>query len=145
MLEQVASVFVDMKDMLKKVKKNNYETRMDGFRKKYGHYFTEMVTYVEEQEDKEAAAKLVAETFVTEVKEMATEKGKITGRKQVDMNFFMIYYVFPAILLTEHEQAKLIADTICNLWGDTFKDSKIGYTTFEQLNGAFRTKILGIF
>ena len=29
---------------------------------------------------------------------------------QTDLNFFMIYYVFPAILLTEHDDAKLIAD-----------------------------------
>lgn len=145
MLEQVGEIFSDMKDMLKKVKKNNYETRMDDFRGKYGHYFDEMVTYTENQEDKEAAAAQIAETFVAAAKEVATVKGKITGRRQVDMNFFMIYYVFPAILLTEHPQAKIVADGICNLWGETFKDSKIGYTSFEQLNGAFRNKIFGIF
>ena len=35
------------------------------------------------------------------------KKGKIwTGAIQTDLNFFMIYYVFPAILLTEHDDAK---------------------------------------
>lgn len=145
MLEQVAEIFFGMKEMLKKIKKNNYETRMNDFREKYGHYFTEMVTWTESREDKETAAAEVAESFVSSVKEMAEEKGRIGGRKQVDMNFFMIYYVFPAILLTEHEDAVTVADAICKCWGDTFKDSKIGYTTFEKLNESFRTKILGIF
>lgn len=145
MLEQVAEIFSNMKEMLKKVKKNNYEARMNDFRKSYGHYFDEMVTYVEKEEDKEKAADEVAAVFVERVKEMAEVKGKISGRKQVDMNFFMIYYVFPAILLTENEQSKAVADAICRLWGDTFKDSRIGYTTYEQLYGSFRNKIFGLF
>ena len=34
---------------------------------------------------------------------------------QTDLNFFMIYYVFPAILLTEHDDAKLIAELSADL------------------------------
>ena len=95
--------------------------------------------------DKEQAAQDVAEAFVAAVKSYAEVKGKIGGRKQADMNFFMIYYVFPAILLTEHENADDIAKTICKKWGKTFKDSNIGYTTYEKLNKSFRNKIFGIF
>ncbi len=145
MLQQIETIFEDMEAMLKRIKKKTYEPRMNDFRDKYGHYFTEMTEYVDGKEDKEAAVAEVADAFIMAVKNHFEVKGKIGGRKQVDMNFFMIYYVFPAILLTEHPEADNLAKSICALWGDTFKDSKIGYTTFEKLNGAFRNKILGIF
>ena len=75
----------------------------------------------------------------------ATKKGKIDSRTQVDLNFFMIYYVFPTILGTEHEYAKLIADSICSAWGKRFKESQIQYTDYDTLYGSFREKIFGIF
>lgn len=145
MLEQVESMFDNMVGMLKKIKKKTYEPRMQGFRLKYSDYFTEMTEYMDSMEDKEQAAQDIAEAFVSAVKAGAEKNGKIGGRKQVDMNFFMIYYVFPAILLTEHENAKEIADAICARWGKTFKNSEIGYTTYEKLYDSFRNKIFGIF
>ena len=145
MLNQVESIFDDMIAMLKKIKKKTYEPRMKDFRERYGHYFTEMTEYLDSMEDKEQAAQDVADAFVAAVKSHAEVKGKIGGRKQVDMNFFMIYYVFPAILLTEPENADDIDKAICKKWGKTFKDSNIGYTTYEKLNESFRNKIFGIF
>ena len=147
MLEQVVSMFDNYENMLKKLKKKSYEERMKGFREKYGHYFTEMTAYVENTDsDKRNAACLeTAEAFIGAVQEKFQVNGKMKGRTQADLNFFMIYYVFPAILLTEHESAKEIADAICNQWGASFKDSKIGYTTYDSLYGAFREKIFGIF
>lgn len=145
MLEQVASMFDNMELMLKKLKKKTYEPRMNEFRENYGHFINEMTDYIEQQEDKTAATEKMAETFVTAVKERFTVKGKIGGRKQADMNFFMIYYVFPAILLTEHEEADALASAICSCWSKTFKDSKIGYTSYEILYNSFRNKIFGIF
>ena len=145
MLNQVECIFDDMVAMLKKIKKKTYEPRMKDFRERYGHYFTEMTKYLDSMEDKEQAAQDVADAFVAAVKSHAEVKGKIGGRKQADMNFFMIYYVFPAILLTEHVNADDIAKAICKKWGKTFKDSNIGYTTYEKLNESFRNKIFGIF
>lgn len=145
MLERVESIFDNMVVMLKKLKKKNYEERMMNFRQEYGHYIQEMTEYVDSQEEKEAAVNTIAEVFTDKVKEHAEVKGRINGRKQADMNFFMIYYVFPAILLTEHEAAERIADAICEKWGRTFKDSKIGYTSYEKLYESFRNKIFGIF
>ena len=91
------------------------------------------------------AAKEIAEVFVEAVKSRYEVKGKIKGTVQADLNFFMIYYVFPAILKRNHEYAKLLADTLCETWGSSFKNSKIGYTDYETLYKAFREKIFGIF
>lgn len=145
MLDQVEIMFENMPAMLKKIKKKTYEPRMKEFREKYGHYITEMTDYTDATEDKDAACEEIANTFIRALKGHFEKKGKISGRTQVDMNFFMIYYVFPAILLTEHENADKIADTICKKWRKSFKDSNIGYTTYEKLNDSFRHKIFGIF
>lgn len=145
MLEHVESMFDDMSDMMKKLKKVSYENNMKGFRERNAHFFLEMTAYTEQAEDHDAAAGVVADAFVTTVKEAFSVNGRMKSRMQADLNFFMIYYVFPALLLTENEYADLLAKSICNLWGQTFKDSKIGYADYDKIHGAFREKIFGIF
>ena len=84
---------------------------------------------------KETAAKELAVDFTDKVYDayVSPKKGKIDSAIQTDLNFFMIYYVFPAILLTEHDAAKLIADHLCSRWGEKFKNSKIQYTDYDSL------------
>ena len=120
---------------------------MAEFLKEHGHYFKEMANYMEASENKDDAAREIAVCFVNEVEnKFATGKrSRVPQHIQVDLNFFMIYYVFPAILKTEHEQCKTIADAICGEWGTRFKDSKIGYTDYDTLFNSFREKIFGIF
>ena len=84
-------------------------------------------------------------SFVNAVKQIFEKRGKISGKVQMDLNFFMIYYVFPAILMTQNDNAKLMADTLCETWGKSFKDSKIGYTDYDTLYESFKEKIFGIF
>lgn len=143
MLDNVETVFDDMDAMLKKLKKKTYEERMKKFREEHGHYFLEMTQY--SQGNNQNDAEVVANIFVDKIKERFQVKGKINGRKQADMNFFMIYYVFPAILLTNEENADDVASAVCEKWGAVFKNSKIGYTTYEKLYDSFRHKIFGIF
>lgn len=147
MLDNITSIFDDMKNKLKHLKKKSYETNMAEFQKTHGHYFEEMTNRIDTAENKEAAAMEMANLFVDEVAEKyaSGKKKQIPQYIQVDLNFFMIYYVFPALLKTEHEDAKLIADSICEEWGKRFKESKIGYTDYETLYNSFREKIFGIF
>lgn len=144
MLEQVETMFDDMRDMMKKLKKASYEKNMSIFREKNEHFLQEMAQYVEQAEDKETAAKEVAVVFTGAVKNRFSVKGKIKPYLQTDLNFFMIYYVFPAILLTESEYKDLIAKSVCEEWGGKFVDSKIGYAGYDEIYGGFREKIFGI-
>ena len=147
MLNNVVSIFDNKKEMMQHLKKKNYEVNMKEFRKNYNNFFFEMTDYVGAAEDKETAAKEIAKIFVDET-EMKFAKGlgkKIPGYVQSDLNFFMIYYVFPAILMTLHDDSKLIADALCDEWKARFKDGQIGYTNYETLLGAFKEKIFGIF
>ncbi|MDY5871268.1 MAG: hypothetical protein ACI4EP_00840 [Suilimivivens sp.] len=145
MLENAEKIFDGMQEMMKKLKKSSYEKNMKMFREKNEHFFGEMTSYVEQAEEPEQAAKEIAVSFVDCVENHFSKKGKIGGRTQADLNFFMIYYTFPAILLTESEHAKKIADALCSEWGNRFKDSKIGYADYGKIYGAFREKIFGLF
>ena len=140
-------MFDDMSNMMKHLKKKNYEKNMEQFIRSYGHYVKEMTDFADAAESKEDAIKEIAVSFVDAVeKKFATgKKNKVPQYMQADLNFFMIYYVFPAILKAEHEQSKAIADGICEEWGARFKESKIGYTDYDTLYNSFREKIFGIF
>lgn len=147
MLDHVEIIFENMKPMMKKLKKKTYKANMDQFLAQYGHYFQEMVMLAEGADDKESKADEIARTFAERVEKkfISSKKGRIEDVVQLDLNFFMIYYVFPAILLTQHADSVMIADHIRDEWGRRFKDSKIQYTDYDSLYSAFREKIFGIF
>lgn len=147
MLANVSSMFDNMPVMLKKLKKKSYEEKYKQFWRTNMNYFFEMTDIVGAAENKETAAEKVAEIFVGAVEEKFAvgAKKKISGSVQTDMNFFMIYYVFPSILKTQHDDCKLIADTICAMWRIRFKNSEIGYTDYDTLYNSFKEKIFGIF
>lgn len=146
MLKGIEAIFENKEKLLEHLKKKSYEKNTEEFMEKHSHYIHEMTDYVDCSEDKEAAAREVGECMVQAVKENFTNKnGKIASRTQADLNFFMIYYVFPCILSMGQETSKLIADGICSVWGKSFKDSNIGYTDYDTLHKSFREKIFGIF
>lgn len=147
MLDHIEIIFDDMKPMMKKLKKKNYKENMDGFLNRHGHYFQEMMALTAEAENKEKVAGEIASVFVDSVEKKfaSPKKGRIDGVVQLDLNFFMIYYVFPAILLTGSEEAPLIADRVRDEWSGRFKDSDIQYSDYDAIYSAFREKIFGIF
>ena len=157
MLDHIEVIFDDMKPMMKKLKKKNYKENMDGFLNRHGHYFHEMTAMTAGAEDKGGKAEEIASVFVDSVEKkfaspkkgrvdgvIQPKKGRVDGVIQLDLNFFMIYYVFPAILLTEHEDSRLIADRIRDEWSGRFKDSDIQYSDYDTIYAAFREKIFGI-
>ena len=144
MLQQVETIFSDMGPMLKGLKKKTYEANMKVFREKNNEFFFEMMDQLK-FENKEAIARHLSNSFVAAVKQIFEKKGSIKGKVQMDLNFFMIYYVFPAILMTQSDHARLMADTLCETWGNSFKESKIGYTDYDTLHESFKEKIFGIF
>jgi hypothetical protein len=143
-MENVGTVFDGMQSMMKKLKKDSYQKNMIEFRSRNQTFLLEIVEYMEKDEEKEKAAKEIADNFVNQIAQRFSAGGKIKSRIQVDLNFFMIYYVFPAILLTESEHAVLLADAICSAWGNRFKESKIQYTDYDKLYTSFHDKIFGI-
>lgn len=145
MLNKIESIYENRKEMMKKLKKASYKKNMELFTENYGHYIVEMTDYIDHAKNREQAAGEIAEVFTDAVKTAFSKKGKINSGVQADLNMFTIYYVFPAILLTEHPDANRIADAICASWAKKFKNSNISYTTYDKLYETFHEKILGIF
>lgn len=146
MLENVEIIFEKKEMMMKHLKKAGYIQNMEIFRNEYGHFFDEMVSYVDLAEDKTSAAKTLADDFAGKVRDAHLNRfGRVSGKTQADLNLFMVYYVFPAIQLTENPVAKAICDAICASWVEKFPGNKIGYTTYEALIPQFKEKIFGIF
>lgn len=176
MLEQAGAMFDDMAGMLSRIKKKIYSERMAYFRQKNEQTLSEMIHFVEQVEvQKEAevskgaevqkeeemqkegevqgrtqkqreAASQAAKALADAVEARFAKRGKISGRTQMDINLFMIYYVFPAILLTQSECAVPLADAIRDEWRVRFRDSaQLEYTTYEEISNTFKEKILGMF
>ncbi len=139
-------MFDDMEAMMYRIKKKVYKERMEVFQRKNIDTIKEMTGYVEKAEDKKEAAAEVAVALAEAVANRFGKKGKISGRSQMDINLYMIYYVFPSILMTKSECAEILADAIRDEWRGRFRDSaQMNYTTFEELCGTFQEKFLGIF
>ena len=144
MLDHVEMMFDGMKYMIHNLRKPSYQENMEMFREKNGQFFQEMIQYVKQSPDGEAAAKEIADCITDAVKNSFSKKGKVHSRTQVDLNLFMIYYVFPAILLTESEDATMIADHIRDTWAAKFKNSDIQYADYDRIYESFQERIFGI-
>lgn len=145
MLQGIETIFEDKDAMLKHLKKKSFEKNTEEFRAKYGHFFVEMAEYTAQAEDKEQAAAEIGACIVDAVKRtFSNKRGKIDGRTQIDLNFFMIYYVFTNILRSG-EDGTIIADGVRDAWSQSFKDGEIQYTDYDSLYHSFREKIFGIF
>lgn len=148
MLEQAGTMFDNMEAMMYRIKKKVYAERMEQFQEKNRALLAEMTGFVEQAEEqrRDEAAAQVARAFADAVEARFARRGKISGRSQMDINLFMIYYVFPAILLSGSECAVPLADAIRDEWRGRFRDSaQIGYTTYEEISSTFQEKFLGLF
>ena len=145
MLDNIELIFTDLELMLRKLKKLSYEENMKRFQNEQGHFIDEMINHVKGSEDPDAAAGEVAQEFSDGVFSAFSQKGRMNGRKQADLNFFMIYYVFPAILLTNEDCSEKLCDGIRDAWNARFTGTNINYTTYDKLYSSFRNKIFGIF
>lgn len=151
MLDHGEALFENMQDMMKKLKKATYEERMEAFLTRHETYLDGMIGQVAAGREREAAAAEAAERFTEQVRTAFSAKGKINSRTQADLNFFMIYYVFPAILLraqknAEEECGRMLADHIRDSWRVKFRDSsKLQYADYDKIHDSFREKIFGIF
>lgn len=146
MLEQAGAMFDNMEAMMYRLKKKAYRERMEQFREKNGAVLAEMTDFVEQAQNRDEAAAQVAKALADAVEVRFAKRGKISGRSQMDINLFMIYFVFPAILLTQSECAVPLADAIRDEWRGHFRDSgQLGYTNYEEICGSFQEKFLGLF
>lgn len=142
MLDNVSIMMEDKLVALSGLKKERYESNVEVFGEKHASYFDEMISIVAESEDKKAAADSIAECFVTQVFDAYSKNGKVKSRLQMDLNYMMIYYFFPVLLLREDENKTLICDAVRDKWNEVFHTT-INYADYEIIKAGFKRKIFG--
>lgn len=144
--QNLAGMYENMNAMMKKLKKPTYEKNYQEFRERNGQVIRQIVSFVEQSDDKEAAGHAVGRQLVQDVRaEFASPRGKMNSGIQADLNLFTIFYIFPAILMEGDEDVRLIAECICGEWAKEFKGNNISFTDYDTLYESFRNKIFGLF
>ncbi len=145
MFDQTAKMFTGYRTKLKKIKKRTYEERFDLFFSENRACFADMTQYVKGREDREVAAAEVANIFAENVFAEYGRGGKLSASDRTDLSLFMIYYIFPSILMLEDANSQLLCDSIRDEWRRRTDNPAFDYTTYEDLHGSFQEKLFGIF
>lgn len=131
---EVKKIFEDLSRLSKVHTKKEYEAAMDMFRADRFSLLNELV----ESNDYAVYSRL----FCQDVQEGFKKFGKVRAAELMNLNYFMIYFIFPSILL-EKENGVEICDVLRDTWNDFFK-ANINYTDYESLMGGFQTRFFGI-
>ncbi len=134
-----AEMYTDVNAMLKGINKKSYVAQMKYFRETYGPVLDMLLDAAERDGPRATAAQLVES-----VQEAFSTKGKIPAYVQADLNVFTVYYVMPALALTEKPLHSELIDAICAVWEKTFRRGKIGYASYETISDSFQRSFLGI-
>lgn len=136
MENSVKDIFSDYEYMLKKFRKNDYIKNMSLFRDKWGELIAETVDR-DNYDD-------ISEKFVSKVIEIYTRWGRLGKTRKMDLGLFMIYFIFPSILLTEKETAKELCDTLLDKWNEKL-GTNVEYIPYDEIVSSFNDKMFGIF
>lgn len=134
MAYNVKKIFEDCAYLSKVHSKMEYESHTNMFK---ADRYEELKPLVN-ADDVKAEAKIFCEDVFMEFKKF----GRMRGTDQTNLNYFMIYYVFPTIL-SEEERGTAICDDLRNTWNVYFK-CHINYTNYDSLMDGFQAKIFGI-
>lgn len=138
------SLFEDYSVKMKKLGKKVYEKQMAGFRERKGEEINALVEEYSEVAQQEGAGRALADEFASQIFDAYEKRGKVKTSVMTELNLYMICYIFPAILLTENENAKALCDSLRDSWNKKFNE-KIDYTDYNTILGGFRDKLFGIF
>lgn len=144
MLQGLEMIFSDRAKMMTSLKKSTYEAFSKEFEQKYGHFFSEMKEYVEQAEDRRAAADEIGGCVVQAVMKCGVNKrGRLDAKARSEFSLFMVYYVFPAIL-KQGEAGTVIADGVLAACRAVLKNRSLQYVDYDTIYRGFRDKIFGI-
>ena len=127
----ISKIFEDVAPLSKISSKKEYEQKMNMFLSDRYELLGDLVT----ASDVAASSKDFCQGVTDEFKKF----GKVRMGDLMNLNYFLIYYIFPAIL----KKGTSICDTLRDTWNSHF-NSKINYTDYDTLMEGFQTKIFGI-
>lgn len=145
--ERLTDMFEDRFIYLKKLKQVTYESYTEEFGQKFGPQIDAMIKFVADSEDAGAAAEEAAGDFAKKTFERYAKKGKIGANLMMDLNFMMIYYMFPYLIKQRGvltDTAESLAETLKVKWNKVM-GCNISYAPYEELYAGFKKKLFGFF
>lgn len=142
-MRDISIIFENQNILMKRLNKKVYEKYMDMFRERYGDIIDEYLVQLANSDAPEQSAETIAKTVVDQIFDKFSKRGKLKKTVMMEKELFMIYYLFPAILLTDDVNAKLLCDKIRDGWNARF-NKNIDYTTYDVIYSGFVTKIFGV-
>lgn len=143
MTYKILEIFDNLGPMSRVKTKAQYEKMTEDFKSRNMANMQELFAHIDGEADKAAAMQTVAADFAQETFDSFAKRGKVKGTDQMNLSYFMIYYVFPTILTERTEDGEAICDAMKEAFNTRFK-ANISYTDYETLYNGFVTKIFGI-
>lgn len=136
---EMIKLFDDYEILLTGFNRSKYIKNMQVFKEKYKDTLTEL--YRQSNEEYRSFAEAVYKRY--------SFMGKVGKMKKKDLNLFMIYYIFPAMLLTgednaEKETAHASCDRLLETWNSVFA-TDISYLEYSTILEGFNDKLFGVF
>ena len=134
----VEKLFEDAGKLSKVNNKKAYEANIEMFKSNRYELLNDLVDADDSQ--LQSQAKQLCEDVTAAFKKF----GKVRGGDLMNLNYFMIFYVFPAIQQNEEKEKSIrICDILRDTWNQHFK-SNISYADYDTLLEGFQTKIFGV-
>ena len=131
----INKIFEGVEPLSKISTKKEYENQMNMFLSERYDLLKELV----QAEDLDVASTAFCDGVHGEFKKF----GKVRMGDLMNLNYFLIYYIFPSILKNEGEGAEKICTSLKDTWNSKFK-CNISYTDYDNLMEGFQTRIFGI-
>ena len=142
--DRLLNVFEERYKYLKKLKQVTYEANTAEFATEYGPVIDEAIEVISGSEDSAKECAEFSVQLAQGVFDAYSKKGKITPTLLMDLNFIMIYYVFPYLLKKQGKAADELAPILKDKWNEIL-GCNISYTTYEDLYAGFKKRLFGFF
>lgn len=144
-LSHAGSVFRDYAEKVRAFKRNSYPELFEGHKKENYAFYRSLKLIFDNvpPEELEGICRQIAEAFAGEQEQALGQVRKKNEKfsMQMDKNMFMVVYVLPSIKEIRDSKADRLADVICEVWRESFKDGNISAAGYDSIMEGFKRKL----
>lgn len=150
MLAAMRRLFEQTQTKVSEFAKDTYDMSFSSFLEDFSELWERMTAPLAEEtaeeEKKSRCAEIAGALAGCAEQRKASESGRMKReRLQLDLNLYMVSYVFPAILEYCRKQLRaqpeLLTDAVTAAWADTFHDGHIEAADYASIRGGFKSKL----
>lgn len=144
-LTHTDSLFRDYAEKVKAFKRNSYPELFEKHKEENYAFYRSLKLIFDNAapEELEEIYRRIGEAFAEEQKQALAQAQKKNEKfsLQMDKNMFMVIYVLPSIKEIQDKKADRLADVICEVWREAFKDGNISAADYDSIMAGFRRKL----